>query len=272
MYDARKAWWVACFLTMLATFALRAETANAGTVAGGRFDWTALSQAGFDGGGGFFSMTMTGPGTLVVTVTISPYYARENSSSLDGLLSYDRDGWQRTAEETLYDGKPSEAYASPPQPNGSIAVYRSRVEFAVPAQTFERVFRVIEPKKCGLDNCFRRAASLAFSAEFFPQGKPVRPVGAGTPDAGAPGKGGIADADGLEQGYDRPGSDIDCLFPIPNAKLCQSMCNDNGDCVAFTWVRPNVNMRAPWNGRPICCLKNAVPPPQASRCCVSGLR
>lgn len=272
MYDARKIRWLVCLLAMFAILSWRTETADAGTVARGSFDWTALSQAGFDAGGDSFPATITGPGTLVVTLTIGPYYARENQSSLDGLLSYDREGWRKTAEEVLYDGKPAEAYASPPRPNGSIAVYRSRVEFAIPARTFQRVFQVIEPKKCGLNNCVRRAANLAFSVEFFAKGEPVEPFAAGGPGAGAPAGSGIADVDGLEKGYDRPGSDINCLFPIQSAKLCRSMCNDSNDCVAFTWVRPKANMRQPWNGQPICCLKNAAPPPQADKCCVSGLK
>jgi hypothetical protein len=72
----------------------------------------------------------------------------------------------------------------------------------------------------------------------------------------------------MEQGVDRPGSDIQNFdLPRPEPELCARSCWDNGSCAAFTYVRPGV--QGP-NAR--CWLKNAVPQAVPNNCCISGVR
>ena len=239
-------------------------TAEAGNIASGRLEWTALGLTSFDAGGETYPFTMTGPGTLIVTLTISPYYARENSSSRDLLLQYDNDGWKAVKSESWFDERPRSAFSGDPQPDGSIRVYKSRVEYQIPAQTFSRKFHLIEPKKCGLADCSRRAAVAAFTAEFIPQGQAT----AGTSGTAAP----PAPSTGLEQGTDRPGLDLQCVFPSPSAAACQSLCQDTEACKAFTWVRSGHIQQPPFNGNSICCMKQAVPTARKDDCCVSGVK
>lgn len=238
--------------------------AEAGTIASGRLEWTALGLTSFEAGGDIYPFTITGPGTLVVTLTISPYYARDNYSSRDGLLQYDNDGWKILKSESWFDERPRSAFTSDPQPDGSIRVYKSRIEYQIPAQTFSRKFHLIEPKKCGLADCSRRAAAAAFTAEFIPQGQ----APAGNSGAAA----GPAASTGLERDIDRPGMDLQCVFPSPSAAACQSLCQGTGACMAFTWVKPGHMQQAPFNGNSICCMKKEVPQARQDDCCISGMK
>ena len=239
-------------------------TAEAGTIASGRLEWTALGLTSFDAGGEIYPFTITGPGTLVVTLTISPYYARDNSSSRDKLLQYDNDGWKAVKSESWFDERPRSAFSSDPQPDGSVRVFKSRAEYQIPAQTFSRKFHLIEPKKCGLADCSRRAATAAFTAEFIPQGQ----ASANNPGDSAP----ASASKGLERATDRPGLDLKCVFPSPSAAACQSLCQDTDACMAFTWVKSGHIQQAPFNGNSICCMKKAVPAARQDDCCVSGVK
>lgn len=68
-------------------------------------------------------------------------------------------------------------------------------------------------------------------------------------------------------GVDRPGGDyhsFDLSKAEPNA--CRSSCSGDGRCVAWTYVKPNI--QGP-NAR--CWLKDVVPKPIAASCCHSGV-
>jgi len=84
----------------------------------------------------------------------------------------------------------------------------------------------------------------------------------------ATGSGPAYPASGLEWNVNRPGSDYrDFDLPAPRPESCQSACMNEPQCVAFTYVNPGV--QGP-NAR--CWLKNGVPQPAQSNCCVSGVR
>jgi caspase domain-containing protein/PAN domain-containing protein len=57
-------------------------------------------------------------------------------------------------------------------------------------------------------------------------------------------------------------------FPLESAdpKLCQTACQSDTKCVAWSYVRPGVQGR-----QARCWLKDHVPPQTASNCCVSGI-
>lgn len=212
---------------------------------------------------------ITGPGLLYVDYVITPYHRRDFYSSYESCLQTSgTEYWSHVSTETWFGSQRAEEFSVSPPHDGSVADIRVRTIWQIPARRFEGNFLMQRPVNCGLSNCYGFAATVNFNAYFYPEGQTPPASDLTLPGAGASG---IADANGLEKGYDRPGSDINCLFPIPNAKVCQAMCSNNEDCVAFTWVRPKAIMRAPWNGQPICCLKDTAVPPQADRCCVSGL-
>ena len=78
-----------------------------------------------------------------------------------------------------------------------------------------------------------------------------------------------ASAQPIEYGKDRPGNDIGnfALPPTAVPQNCQGACQADASCVAWTFVRSG------WQGpTPRCWLKNAVPPPTDSPCCVSGTK
>jgi hypothetical protein len=72
----------------------------------------------------------------------------------------------------------------------------------------------------------------------------------------------------LEQNTDRPGSDYS-FFDVSNGgpMVCFNACMADGNCQAFTLVRPSV--QAP---EARCFLKHSVSPAVANACCVSGVR
>jgi hypothetical protein len=70
----------------------------------------------------------------------------------------------------------------------------------------------------------------------------------------------------IEKGVDRPGSDYLSLID-KSAAECRRRCLRDAKCRAYTWVRPGIQGRASR-----CWLKNKVPPPVRSGCCVSGVK
>jgi hypothetical protein len=73
-----------------------------------------------------------------------------------------------------------------------------------------------------------------------------------------------------EANTDRPGSDykhFDNIGGVPvTAQQCTMACFKDANCKAWTYVRPNTIQGPKGN----CWLKNAVPPPVANNCCISG--
>ena len=70
-----------------------------------------------------------------------------------------------------------------------------------------------------------------------------------------------------EPNTDRYGSDYKCLRGVETPAACRSLCADEAECRAYTWVKPGA-LEPP----PICCLKNAVPGPTRNDNCVSGVK
>jgi hypothetical protein len=72
----------------------------------------------------------------------------------------------------------------------------------------------------------------------------------------------------MEEDTDRPGSDYDNFdLRADDPALCRQACERDSRCRAWTYVQPNT-IQGP---NPRCWLKDAVPPPQRSRSCVSGV-
>ncbi len=78
------------------------------------------------------------------------------------------------------------------------------------------------------------------------------------------------DAKGMEQNTDRPGGgDFRHLSPaVDDPSLCQKACQDDAQCQAWTYVKPNT-VQGP---QPNCWLKQTAPPAVSNNCCVSGLK
>jgi 1-phosphatidylinositol phosphodiesterase len=92
-------------------------------------------------------------------------------------------------------------------------------------------------------------------------------VGVGVPIAPAPPPVVVA-GPGFEVNVDRPGSDYRSFdLPAPQPDICRNQCMSETACVAFTYVNPGVQGPAAR-----CWLKNSVPPPNPSGCCVSGVK
>lgn len=72
----------------------------------------------------------------------------------------------------------------------------------------------------------------------------------------------------LEVGIDRPGSDFrDLDLADADPRLCESACRSEAQCLAFTYVHPGVQSDAAR-----CWLKDSVPEPSPSDCCVSAVK
>jgi hypothetical protein len=69
-----------------------------------------------------------------------------------------------------------------------------------------------------------------------------------------------------ERNTDRPGGDYTSFDIGGGPAVCRSACANDQRCVAWTFVRENV--QAPSQR---CWLKTSVGPPSFSRCCVSGV-
>lgn len=246
-----------------------ALAAAATPIASGHMQWAEVERVDAGAEAKSVHYALTGPGQLVVDYVVTPYRRRDFYSSSESCLQTGgTEYWGHVSSETFFGSERAEG--NYPPHDGSVADMRVRTIWQIPAQSFEGDFLMQRPVNCGLNSCYGFAATINFNAYFYPEGE-TPPPASEMPLPGA-GDSGIAVSNNLEEGYDRPGSDINCVFPIPNANVCQSMCENNDECVAFTWVRPQAIMREPWNGQPICCLKNAAVPPQANKCCVSGLK
>jgi hypothetical protein len=71
-----------------------------------------------------------------------------------------------------------------------------------------------------------------------------------------------------EPNTDRPGGDYRSFdLPEPRPDLCREACWRDGQCRAFTYVRPGVQAQ-----RSRCALKSVVPPARPSDCCLSGVK
>ena len=71
----------------------------------------------------------------------------------------------------------------------------------------------------------------------------------------------------FEGDTDRAGSDYRSFdLQEPRPELCRDTCVNEGQCRAFTYVKPGV--QGAW---PRCWLKSAVPNPTPNGCCVSGV-
>jgi len=77
-------------------------------------------------------------------------------------------------------------------------------------------------------------------------------------------------ANGMEQDTDRPGGgDFRHVLPTDDdPALCQQACQDEPQCKAWTYVKPNTIQ----GSQPNCWLKGSVPPANHNSCCISGLR
>jgi hypothetical protein len=78
--------------------------------------------------------------------------------------------------------------------------------------------------------------------------------------------GGAGPVGGLEDGKNRPGSDIKPGFDVATAAECQAACASTPGCKSFTYVHPGI--QAP---SAKCWLKSAVPNAVADSCCISGV-
>jgi len=71
-----------------------------------------------------------------------------------------------------------------------------------------------------------------------------------------------------EEGTDRPGLDYrDFDQAQDDPGICEAACNEDSQCLAWTWVRPG--LQGPSSR---CWLKYDIPPAVKSDCCVSGTR
>jgi len=74
----------------------------------------------------------------------------------------------------------------------------------------------------------------------------------------------------VEEGFDRPGADYENFeqtgeFQSPG--LCRDACYSQPQCRSFTYTKPGVA-----GPKARCWLKNAIPPPVESLCCISGVK
>jgi len=71
----------------------------------------------------------------------------------------------------------------------------------------------------------------------------------------------------FENNVDRQGSDFTKFaMNVSDPKLCQQACDDNGRCVAWTYVKPNT-IQGP---KAMCWLKDRVPRATKNANCISG--
>jgi len=79
-----------------------------------------------------------------------------------------------------------------------------------------------------------------------------------------------SDDGGMEQNIDRPGGgDFRHIIPAKDdPALCQRACQDDTQCKAWTYVKPNTVQGA----NPNCWLKSGIPAAVHNGCCVSGLK
>lgn len=113
---------------------------------------------------------------------------------------------------------------------------------------------------CGVEcNKGKECTGTTPSLEAGPRNSPLqilRPQLRGSP-------GEQAGADMIDN-TDLPGSNYDRFRPR-SPKDCQAACKNSWRCWAWTYVRPGVRGPAP-----VCYLKDAIPAPARSSCCISG--
>ena len=79
----------------------------------------------------------------------------------------------------------------------------------------------------------------------------------------------VADNNGMEQDTDRVGGDFRHESPArDDPALCQKACQEDTQCQAWTYVKPNT-VQGP---QPNCWLKQTAPPAVRNNCCVSGIK
>src|SRR5688572_25917915 len=72
----------------------------------------------------------------------------------------------------------------------------------------------------------------------------------------------------LEPDTNRPGHDYSAVdLKEARPELCQSACARDGQCRAFTYVKPGIQGRFAR-----CYLKKAVPNRASDKCCTSGVK
>lgn len=76
----------------------------------------------------------------------------------------------------------------------------------------------------------------------------------------------LPEAGALEVGFDRPGHDLRLIEGVETAEACQAACQDEAQCVAFTWVQPGVQADTA-----NCWLKDQLPGTLEAECCTSGV-
>lgn len=77
-----------------------------------------------------------------------------------------------------------------------------------------------------------------------------------------------APASGMEYGVNRAGGDYKHVeLAAPSAGLCESECNLDPQCKAWTYVNPGVQ-----GPKAVCWLKSIVPAATADNCCTSGVK
>jgi hypothetical protein len=77
----------------------------------------------------------------------------------------------------------------------------------------------------------------------------------------------ISFAQMLETGIDRPGGDYSSSSGTPSPGQCQNLCQNDGACRAWTWVKPGVQ-----GSKSVCYLKNVIPQQEPNSCCTSGVK
>jgi len=67
------------------------------------------------------------------------------------------------------------------------------------------------------------------------------------------------------------GNDIGFVGDVNDANRCETECNKNGKCKAWTWVRPGALPFLPRPGlKGFCALKGSIPNKTQDNCCISG--
>lgn len=176
----------------------------------------------------------------------------------------------RTARYTYYEKR--QGGQPPPPPVDSLYIHRNcraptgciigiaDAGYALPSTArYREGWRRLEGPFSNHPDAWRRACQIHYSG------------GARSPDIIA----GRIDCASLdtpvaspEPGTDRPGSDYRSFSQSrADAGACASACERDRRCRSWTWVRPGVQGR-----QSTCWLKNRVPAPRRSDCCISGVK
>ncbi len=94
--------------------------------------------------------------------------------------------------------------------------------------------------------------------------KPIHITGAATATRGPTV---TANSETYMVGVDMPGNDYSNQPISGTAVDCQHLCNIDGKCLSWTWVKPGVQ-----NAQAMCWLKNAVPPSRSNPNTTSGIK